>query len=125
MRTFRVHEACMACVHVPAYLGPSLRLALPRVHGPFFAAREVDGVEVVLREEEWDRLAARFTSAVVTRGFRLLSVEGLAEDPADGVRLTTSLTALGIRGTLLASFYGTHVLIPAEDLTSCIAALSS
>ncbi len=118
-----VHEAPIAKVRIPASLEHSLRRALAHVHAPFFATRERAAVAVVLREDEWGRLAKRFASAVVERGFRLISLDAFAHERTRVTQLQAMLAAEGIQGIVLASFHRDHLLIPATKVDHCLAVL--
>ena len=110
-------------VQVPAYLERSLHLALGGVHAPFFTLQEPMAVVVVLRREEWDRLAPRFASAQLTAGFRLVSVQPPRDDTQFPARLTAALTAAGVPVQLLPSFHNDHLLVAHDDLDRTLGAI--
>lgn len=56
-------------VTIPRSLEPSVRGALGGLHLPFFVEWAQDGIVLVARAAEWQRVAARFPGAV--KGYRL------------------------------------------------------
>ena len=110
-------------VQVPAYLERSLHLALGGVHAPFFTMHEGAAVVVVLRREEWVHLAARFSSAHLTPGLRLVSVHPGRDDSQFPARLTAALATAGVSARLLPSFHNDHLLVTDDELERTLAAI--
>lgn len=120
----QVHEGEFVRVHVPAYLARSLQLALGGVHAPFFTERDGPILMVVLRREEWERLASRFAAAEVAAEFRLIAVQVPGVDPAFPARLRQALAEAGLDAVLLPSFHNDYVLVREVELPSCLAAIT-
>lgn len=121
MTAWRVHDGEFVRVRVPAGLERSLQLALTGAHAPFFEHRDAGALDVVLREAEWARLAPRFAGAAVARGYRLVSLQPAPErTPA----LRRALAEAGVEAVLLPSFHHDHLLVRADQLERCLAALS-
>jgi len=110
-------------VQVPAYLERSLHLALGGVHAPFFTVHEGMAVVVILRRQEWEHLAARFASARLTAGFRLVSVRPAPGDSQFPTRLTEALVAAGVSARLLPSFHNDHLLVAHDELDRTLGAI--
>lgn len=119
-----VHDGEFTHVRVPAYLERSLQLALATVHAPFFTDYEETALTVVLRREEWERLASRFAAAEVATGFRLIAVQAPGQDPAFPARLRQALAQRGVSAALLPSFHNDYVLVRDDQLQTCLAAIS-
>lgn len=119
----QVHDALFVRARIPAALERSFRLTLGQVYAPFFTEREVDVLDVVLREDEWARVADRFVSAQVERGFRLVSINPPSQDDRFIERLTSALAAGQIPGSPLPTFHHFHLLIRPEQLDECLTAL--
>jgi hypothetical protein len=118
-----VHE--FVRVHVPLSLERSLHLALAGVHAPFFTLHDEGTVVVILRREEWDRLAPRFASARVSGGFRLVSLRPSHLGGTFAVRLMAALSAAGLSARLLPSFHNDHLLVPGVELDRTVEAIRS
>lgn len=119
----QIHGAEFVRVRVPAYLERSLQLALADVHAPFFTDHEGTALTVVLRREEWERLASRFATAQVTTGFRLVAVQVPGADAAFAARLRQALVQPGLEAALLPSFHNDYVLVQADQVEVCAAAI--
>jgi hypothetical protein len=118
---FEVHPQPFAIVGLPAH-------AESTVHslGPWSAALQTgDEVTLYLPEAEWDRMAARFPSARVQRGWRLVTVQVSIPWELHGVlgTLTGALGAQGIPCSVLAAFTTDHLLVPDARLQDALAAL--
>lgn len=118
-----IHDNEFVRVQVPVSLERSLHLALGGVHAPFFTLHEEGAVVVILRREEWDRLAPRFASARVTAGFRLVSLHPPHLDGAFAARLAAALSAAGLAARLLPSFHNDHLLVPGGELERTVEAI--
>ena len=114
-----VHDGEFVRVRVPAYLERSLQIALGGVHAPFFTDHEGATLAVVLRRDEWDRLATRFTAAEVRGGFRLLSLPA-GPDPLLPSRLRQVLDGRGVAAYVLPSFHNDHLLVRDDQVQRCL-----
>jgi hypothetical protein len=120
-------------VTVPRSLEASTRVAVAELYQPFFVEWAGDGIVLVAREVEWERLAARFPGAVTQTGFRLISLvpggpaagAGWPPEPADPAALVRVLERRGVSARLLRSFYRDHLLVAAERLTVCLEVLAA
>lgn len=119
----RMYDAVFVRARVPVALERSLRLALGRVYAPFFSLREQDALVVVLREDEWARVAGRFPTAQVEQGLHLVSIAPPHNDTALASRLVQTLAAGGIAATALPSFYYIHLVVSADKAERCVAAV--
>lgn len=119
----QLHDGEFVRVRVPGYLERSLTLALGAVHAPFFTAHEGAAIAVVLRREEWDRLAARFASAQVVAGFRLISIQPAQADPDFPSRLRDALAEHGLAAQLLPSLHAEQLLVTGDELDRTVAAV--
>lgn len=108
---------------VPAYLERSLTLALGGIHAPFFTFHEGTTIVVILRRDEWDRLAPRFISADWTAGFRLISVRPPSGDDRFPERLAAALREAGVGARLLSSLHADHLLVSPEQLGRTLAVI--
>lgn len=118
-----LHPGSFARVRVPASLERSLHQALGTVHAPFFTVREIDALIVTLQEDEWMRVAGRFSLAVVERGLRLISVDEAPSDPAFVNRLTRAVAAAGVPAAAFAAFHRDHLVVPAQYAQRCLDAV--
>jgi len=118
-----VHDHEFVRVQVPLSLERSLHLALGGVHAPFFTLRDEGALVVILRRVEWDRLAPRFASALVTAGFRLVSLHPPHLDGAFPARLAAALSVAGLSARLLPSFHNDHLLVPGGELERTVEAV--
>jgi len=114
------HPAAFVRVRVPATLERSLQSALGAVYAPFFTVRGPDVLVVTLQETEWMRLAARFSSAAVERGLRLISIDEAPPDPAFVNRLARVVAAAGVPASTFPAFYRDHLVVPAEHAQRCL-----
>ena len=114
-----VHDGEFVRVRVPAYLERSLQIALGGVHAPFFTDHEGAALAVVLRRDEWDRLAPRFTAAEVSGGFRLLSLKR-GPDPWLPSSLRQALGERGVAACVLPSFHNDHLLVRDDHVQRCL-----
>lgn len=114
-----VHEGEFVRVRVPAYLERSLQIALTGVHAPFFTDHEGAALAVVLRRDEWDRLAPRFAAADVSGGFRLVSLHP-GSDPLLPSRLRRALDEQGVAAVVVASFHNDHLLVSDDHVQRCL-----
>ncbi len=122
-------------VTIPRSLEPSVRGVLGGLHLPFFVEWAQDGIILVARAAEWQRVAARFPGAVTEEGYRLVSlgaalgVRGLESGhPAAAGDLTALADLLQRRGIAvrpLRSFYRDHLLVPAAQLEACLELLGA
>src|SRR2546421_2328543 len=117
-----LHPAAFVRARVPAMLQRSVQHALGAVHAPFFTVREPDVLVVTLQEIEWMRLAARFSSAAVERGLRLISIDQAPPDPAFVNRLALVVAAAGVPASNFPAFYRDHLGVPAVYGQRCPAA---
>jgi hypothetical protein len=118
-----IHDHEFVRVQVPRSLERSLHLALGGVHAPFFTLHQKEAVVVVLRREEWERLAPRFASAQVMAGYRLVSLHPAHADGAFPARLGAALTSAGLSARLLPSFHNDHLLVPGAELAPTVEAI--
>ena len=118
-----LHPAAVVRARVPATLERSLQSALGAVYAPFFTVRGPDVLVVTLQETEWMRLAARFSSAAVERGLRLISIDEAPPDPAFVNRLARVVAAAGVPASTFPAFYRDHLVVPAEHAQRCLDAV--
>lgn len=123
-------------VTIPRSLEASTRVAIAGLYQPFFVEWARDGIVLVTRAAEWQRVVARFPGATTQEGFRLVSL-GVApaagqsdpeSPPLAAADLATRLRQLeqrGVRVHLLRSFYRDHLLVAEGDLPACLEALGS
>ncbi len=119
-----LHPGSFVRVRLPASMERSLRLALSAVHAPFFTVWDSGAVVLTLQEGEWMRVAARFPSAAVERGLRLISIDPLPDDPALAGRLADAVAAAGVSASALPAFHRDHLVVSAEDADRCLAAIA-
>jgi hypothetical protein len=118
-----IHDGEFMRVQVPVSFERSLHLALGGVHAPFFTLHEEGAVVVILRREEWDRIAPRFASARVTAGFHLVSLRPPHLDGEFPARLAAMLLTAGLSARLLPSFHNDHLLVSAGELQRTVEAI--
>lgn len=118
-----LHPEMFVRVRVPRSLERSLHQALGTVHAPFFTVREPDEVVVTLLDTEWMRVAGRFSSAVLERGLRLISIDEVPPDPAFVNRLARAVAAAGVPASAFPAFYRDHLVVPAEYAQRCVDAV--
>lgn len=107
-------------VRVPVYFERSLHIALGGVHAPFFTDHEGTVIAVVLRREEWERLAQRFVGADVEAGFRLVSLQPGASDLTLLSRLRHGLQEHGAAAEVLPAFHHDHLLVREDQAQRCL-----
>ncbi|MDR7426698.1 MAG: hypothetical protein QN152_05435 [Armatimonadota bacterium] len=127
--------ALYVLVTIPRSLEPSVRGALGGLHLPFFVEWTQNGIVLVARAQEWQRVAARFPGAVTEEGYRLVSLgvasgvggpdSGHAAAAADLAALANLLQQRGVAVRPLRSFYRDHLLVPAEQLAACLEVLGA
>lgn len=115
-----LHDGEFVRVRVPVYLERSLQIALGGVHAPFFTDHEGTALAVVLRREEWERLAHRFVGAAVETGFRLVSFQPDASDLMLPSRLRHGLHKRGVGAAVLPSFHHDHLLVREDQAERCL-----
>ena len=130
-----VDPAPYVLVTIPRSLEASVRGALGGIHLPFFVEWAQDGIVLVTRAAEWQRVAALFPGAVTEEGYRLVSLglavgagRGGVERAAAAADLTTLAGLLQQRGIAvrpLRSFYRDHLLVPALHLSACLEVLGA
>jgi hypothetical protein len=118
---FEAHPAPFAIVGLPASEGATV---VPL--GPWSAAIQTgEELTFYVPESDWDRVAARFPKARVTRGWRLITVQARIPWNLHGVlgALTASLAAASIPCAALCSFNTDHLLVPADRLDDAMRVL--
>lgn len=118
-----LHPETFVRVRVPAYLERSLHQVLGTVHAPFFTVREPDALVVTMQENEWRRVAGRFSSSAVEPGLRLISIDEAPPDPAFVTRLAQVVAAVGVPASAFPTFYRDHLVVPAEHAQRCLDAV--
>lgn len=118
-----IHDHEFVRVEVPRALERSLQLALGGVHAPFFTLHGETAIVVVLRRDEWDRLAPRFASARAAGGFRLVTLHPPQLDGTFPIRLREALAAAGLSARPLPSFHNDYLLVPADEVERAIEAV--
>jgi hypothetical protein len=90
-----------------------------QVH-PLATVKEQEGMSVVLRQEEADRLGIpyEFVAAWIT-----LRVESALEAVGLTAAVSTSLAAAGISCNVIAGFHHDHLLVPADEADRALATL--
>jgi hypothetical protein len=121
----RVDPRRFLVVRVPSSLSISMRKALADVHAPFFVQFFAGGQTVVLAEDEWMRVGARFPGARESRGYCLITLEVELEPDTESYlsAVTGALADEGIPAEVLSSFRHDHLLIPHDRLEQAVAAL--
>ncbi len=118
-----IHDHEFVRAEVPRALERSLQLALGGAHAPFFTFSEETAIVVVLRRDEWDRLAPRFASARAAGGFRLVTLHPPRPDAAFPARLREALVAAGLSARPLPSFHNDYLLVPAGEVERTVEAV--
>lgn len=96
--------------------------------GPWSAAIQTgDEVTFYVPEADWDRAAARFPEAEVSRGWRLVTMHARIPWELHGVlaALTGALAEAGIPCAAMCSFSTDHLLVPEGRLEAAMSALRS
>jgi hypothetical protein len=121
----RIDPRTFTIAGVPPSYERSVRAALVDVHAPFFVQVMAREVSVVLAEDEWARVRARFPGAREERGYRLLTLDvKLAWDVTGFLSaVTTALADEQIPAGVLSSFHRDHLLVRADLLERAAAAL--
>lgn len=120
---FEVHPARFAIVGLPA-TGDTTVVPL----GPWSAALQTgDEVTFYVPEPDWERAAARFPHARVTKGWRLITVQASIPWELFGVlsALTGALAEWGVPCAALCSFSTDHLLVPEPRLQDAMGALQA
>lgn len=119
--SFHVHPQPFVIVGVRAS-GQATVVSL----GPWAAAvQSGEQVTYFLPEAEWERVAARFPAAKVSRGWRMLTLDAQVPWDVYGVvaALTRALAERGIPCAALSSFDTDHLLVPEQRLGGALQAL--
>jgi hypothetical protein len=123
--TLRVDPRSFVIAGVPTSLEASVRNALVEIHAPFFAQLFPHEQTIVLAEDEWARVRARFPGAREEPGYRLITLEATLDWQVVGYLsvVTTALAGAGIPVGVLSSFHYDHLLIRGDRVEEAVAAL--
>jgi hypothetical protein len=108
----------------PAY-EPSVRLATAGVHAPFFVQVMATEVSIIVADDEWARVRARFKGAKEERGYRLITLDVKLDWDVTGylASVTKALADEHVPVGVLSSFHHDHLLVRADLLEQALAAL--
>ncbi len=123
--TPRVAEGRFVVASVPASLAADARRLLADVHAPFSLTEHGAEVSLMVREEEWDRLAPRLRGSAVERGFRLVTLDLELEWTVVGylAAVTETLAREQIPVGVLSTFHRDHLLVREGDLERAMGAI--
>lgn len=121
----RVDPRAFVIVGVPSAHEASLRGALAGIYAPFFVQIFPHEQTLVLPEDEWIRLRAKFPGAREEPGHRLVTLDVVLDWETTGylAAVTSVLAGAGIPVGVLSSFQHDHLLVRDVYLTRAETAL--
>lgn len=121
----RVDPRAFVIVGIPSAHEASLRGALAGIYAPFFVQIFPDEHTLVLPEDEWVRLRAKFSGAQEAFGHRLITLDVVLDWEVTGylAAVTGALVEAGIPIGVLSSFHHDHLLVRDAHLTRAEAVL--
>ncbi|MDR7521206.1 MAG: ACT domain-containing protein [Armatimonadota bacterium] len=121
----RIDPRGFVVVGVSPFYEVSMRKAMAEVHAPFFVQFFPHEQTIVLAEDEWARVRAKFRGAREEGGYRLVTLEATVDliTASYLTVVTAALAEAGIEARVLSSFHHDHLLVPADRLDDALAAL--
>ena len=121
----RVDPRAFVIVGLPPAHEASLRGALAGIYAPFFVQIFPHEHTLVLPEDEWIRLRAKFPGAREEPGHRLITLDVVLDWEVTGylAAVTAALAEAGIPVGVLSSFHHDHLLVRDVHLTHAESAL--